>query len=107
MTANRAARALLLIALLALPARPSTPTAAAGVDASAPARPFGLPFAMPPGASTWLFIQAYGNTALAYHWRVSEYGLGQGLHFGVDLAARCGTPIVAIGDGVVLEVDNA
>ncbi len=71
-----------------------------------PPRPFGLPFALPPGPGTWLFIQGYGNTALAYRWRVVEYGAGQGLHFGLDFAARCGTPIVAIGDGVVLEVDN-
>lgn len=34
------------------------------------------------------------------------YNAGQGIHFGVDLSARCGTPIVAIVDGVVAEVDN-
>jgi len=27
------------------------------------------------------------------------------MHFGVDLAAACGTPVVAIGNGVVLKVD--
>ena len=30
---------------------------------------------------------------------------GQGIHFGIDFSARCGTPIVAIGDGKVLKVD--
>jgi murein DD-endopeptidase MepM/ murein hydrolase activator NlpD len=70
-------------------------------------KPFGLPFAEPPGPSTWLLIQGYGNTTTAYRWRVSQYGAGQGLHFGIDLSARCGTPVVAIGDGTVLKVDAA
>lgn len=34
------------------------------------------------------------------------YVAGQGLHFGIDLAARCGTQVVAIGDGIVAQVDN-
>lgn len=67
--------------------------------------PFQLPFQDPPGASTWLFGQAYGNTAGAYRRRDSTYAAGQGLHFGVDLSARCGYPVVAIGDGVVAKVD--
>jgi murein DD-endopeptidase MepM/ murein hydrolase activator NlpD len=33
------------------------------------------------------------------------YG-GQGLHFGIDLAAACGTQVLAIGDGVVESVDS-
>ena len=82
------------------------PGPAARAAAPTADRPFGLPFNTPPGPSTWLFIQAYGNTVSAYRWRVSQYGAGQGLHFGLDFAARCGTPVVAIGDGVVLEVDN-
>lgn len=81
------------------------------VVAAAPApqgeRPFGLPFAEPPGPSTWLMGQAYGNTTTAYRWRISTYGAGQGLHFGIDLSARCGTTVVSIGDGVVLKVDAA
>jgi murein DD-endopeptidase MepM/ murein hydrolase activator NlpD len=34
------------------------------------------------------------------------YVSGQGFHFGIDLAARCGTPVVAIGNGTVVEVDS-
>lgn len=67
--------------------------------------PFGLPFAEPPGPDTWLLVQPYGNTASAYRQRATTYAAGQGLHFGVDLSARCGFPIVAIRDGVVSKVD--
>lgn len=69
------------------------------------APPFRLPFADPPGPNTWLLGQPYGNTTGAYRQRASTYNAGQGLHFGVDLSARCGYPIVAIGDGVVTKVD--
>ena len=69
-------------------------------------RPFGLPFAEPPGPSTWLVGQAYGNTTGAYATRRTQYAAGQGIHFGVDLSARCGTTIVAIGDGVVAGADG-
>jgi len=68
-------------------------------------RPFRLPFQDPPGPSTWLLGQTYGNTVSAYRQRDSTYRAGQGLHFGVDLGAHCGYPIVAIGDGVVAKVD--
>lgn len=67
--------------------------------------PFGLPFLDPPGPDTWLLIQPYGNTVSAYRQQSSMYAAGQGLHFGIDLSARCGYPIVAIGDGVVAKVD--
>jgi murein DD-endopeptidase MepM/ murein hydrolase activator NlpD len=69
-------------------------------------RPFIMPFAGDPGPDSWLFIQAYGNTTFAYRYRNSVYYGGQGLHFGVDLAAPCGTEILAIGDGVVYSVDS-
>ncbi|MEW5870430.1 MAG: M23 family metallopeptidase [Chloroflexota bacterium] len=69
------------------------------------APPFQLPFAGPPGPSAWLLGQPYGNTTGAYRQRAGIYRAGQGLHFGVDLSAACGYPIVAIGDGVVAKVD--
>ncbi|MBI5876663.1 MAG: M23 family metallopeptidase [Chloroflexi bacterium] len=68
--------------------------------------PFGLPFADPPGPSTWLVGQAYGNTTGAYSARRSQYSRGQGVHFGVDLSAPCGTVVVAIGDGIVAGADG-
>jgi murein DD-endopeptidase MepM/ murein hydrolase activator NlpD len=70
------------------------------------ARPFGLPFLDPPGPDTWLLIQPYGNTTGAFRQRASTYNAGQGIHFGVDLSAPCGTPLVAIGEGVVAKVDE-
>ena len=81
---------------------PAAPSIAAPAE-----KPFGLPFATPPGPGTWLLVQGYGNTTTAYRWRVSQYGAGQGLHFGLDFGARCGTQVVAIGDGTVVEVDEA
>lgn len=67
--------------------------------------PFRLPFDTPPGPGTWYVIQFYGNTRGAYLNRAKWYDQGQGLHFGVDFSAPCGTPIVAIGDGEVAKVD--
>src|SRR5574337_170544 len=59
---------------------------------------FRLPFDLQPGLSTWYVIQFYGNTTGAYRFRDTWYDQGQGLHFGVDFAAKCGTPVVSIGD---------
>ncbi len=69
-------------------------------------RPFGLPFADPPGPTTWLLAQAYGNTTGAYASRVTQYSRGQGIHFGIDFSAPCGTVLVAIADGVVSGADG-
>lgn len=69
-------------------------------------KPFSLPFNTPPGPNTWLLGQMYGNTTGAYSNRREFYAAGQGLHFGIDLSAACGTPIVAIGDGVVVGADG-
>lgn len=69
------------------------------------AKPFVLPVALPPGPDTWYFGQTYGNTVGAFFQRDTTYRAGQGLHFGLDLAMPCGTPVVAIGDGVVAKVD--
>ena len=67
---------------------------------------FGVPFSGPPGYSTWHVRQYYGNTRWAYRQRHALYGQGQGLHFGVDFFAPCGTSVKAIGDGVVFAVDG-
>ena len=79
-------------------------TGPAQAQASRP--PFGLPFNTPPGPETWLLGQAYGNTTGAYGNRRIWYASGQGIHFGIDFSARCGTQVVAIGDGAVLAIDN-
>jgi murein DD-endopeptidase MepM/ murein hydrolase activator NlpD len=69
-------------------------------------RPFGLPFAEPPGLGSWFVIQPYGNTVFARYERHGLYRSGQGLHMGLDFGAACGTPVVAIGDGTVSSVDG-
>jgi len=69
-------------------------------------KPFILPFEEPPGPDTWLLAQPYGNTTGAYRQRNTTYQAGQGIHFGVDFSAPCGTEVVAVGDGVVFAVDN-
>jgi murein DD-endopeptidase MepM/ murein hydrolase activator NlpD len=96
---RRAAGVLALLALgLVIPAAP-------GPRDAAP--PFRLPFAEQPGPDTWLLAQGYGNTTFAYRARSSTYYAGQGIHFGVDFDAACGTPVLAIGDGLVVAVDNS
>lgn len=67
---------------------------------------FGPPLAGPPGPDRWFISQWYGNTVWAYQNRSLVYGAGQGIHFGVDFATRCGTPVIAIGDGTVFAVDG-
>lgn len=79
------------------PALPVNPT---------PEPPFQLPFATPPGPTTWLLAQPYGNTINAYYKRNTIYGASGGIHFGMDFAAPCGTEIVAIADAVVFAVDG-
>ena len=69
-------------------------------------RPFGLPFGEPPGPGSWYISQPYGNTVYAFFERHGLYKSGQGLHMGLDMAAPCGTKVLAIGDGVVLSVDG-
>ncbi len=107
MSYNSAMRRLapLLLALLGLISAAAWPRAPAPARAQG-SRPFRLPFAAPPGPSTWYLVQPYGNTVNAFFQRGTTYGAGQGLHFGIDLAAPCGTEVVAVGDGVVSEVDN-
>ncbi|MCX7623382.1 MAG: M23 family metallopeptidase [Thermomicrobium sp.] len=95
---RRALWILLLVGFSLLPQR--------GPAAVRAERPFALPFAEPPGVSTWFVSQWYGNTVSAFRNRASLYAAGQGLHFGVDFAARCGTIVRAIGDGTVVAVDG-
>lgn len=90
-----------------LPARPALADDPTPANTMAPQkRPFQLPFADPSGPDTWLMAQPYGSTTGAYRQRFTTYGASGGIHFGVDLSAPCGTPIVAIADGVVFAVDG-
>ncbi len=73
--------------------------------AQASVRPFGLPFASAPGPDTWLLGQPYGNTTGAFRQRRTTYGAAQGIHFGVDFSAPCGTEVVSSADGVVFASD--
>jgi murein DD-endopeptidase MepM/ murein hydrolase activator NlpD len=68
--------------------------------------PFGLPFAASPGPNTWLLGQSYGNTTGAFIQREIYYRAGQGIHFGLDFSTPCGREVIAIGDGIVSEVDS-
>jgi murein DD-endopeptidase MepM/ murein hydrolase activator NlpD len=99
---------LLAVGLAALSACAALSAAGTGAPPGDPVQtpPFILPFRGPPGPSTWLLIQPYGNTLFAYRERADVYHAGQGIHFGIDLAVRCGTIVVAIGDGKVVSVDN-
>lgn len=94
--------ALLLSLLLVTGAEVALPRAGAQSD---PERPFIAPFKGPPGPDTWLLGQPYGNTTGAYRRRDTTYGASQGIHFGVDFSAACGTELVAIADGVVYATD--
>ena len=99
---------LLLVLLTLIPSQsPITNyTLPSTLHVSPSTKPFRLPFLTSPGPSTWYMVQAYGNTAGAYFQRRDTYRFGQGMHFGIDFAAPCGTEIVAIGSGVVSEVDQ-
>lgn len=69
-------------------------------------QPYRLPFATPPGPSTWYIGQWYGVTTGGYRGRNSTYSQGQGIHFGIDFACPCGTEVVAVAPGRVIAVDG-
>lgn len=69
-------------------------------------KPFVMPIAAPASPSTWLLGQHYGNTTGAFNFGTAWYSAGQGLHFGIDISMPCGTPLIAVGDGEVIYVDN-
>src|SRR5512136_2371470 len=91
------ARTLAFAASVVLLALGTSLSAAPEGTAPAGGPPFGLPFAAAPGPATWLAGQLYGNTTGAYFQADEWYAAGQGLHFGIDLLAPCGTPVVSIG----------
>jgi Peptidase family M23/WD40-like Beta Propeller Repeat len=78
-----------------------TPAQSAPVD-----KPFRFPLAGAPGPNSWLLGQHYGNTVEAATFGRFWYVAGQGLHFGLDLEAPCGTPVFAAADGQVDWVNN-
>ncbi len=69
-------------------------------------KPFIMPVAGPSSPSTWILGQPYGNTTGAYITGADQYSAGQYLHFGVDIGMPCGTPVIAVADGIVDSVDN-
>ncbi|MBN8637224.1 MAG: M23 family metallopeptidase [Anaerolineae bacterium] len=76
------------------------------LQAQTSSKPFILPMQDPPGASTWLLGQPYGNTIGAYLRGADWYEAGQRLHFGLDFSMECGTELVAMADGEIAFVDD-
>lgn len=95
----------IIVLLIALPLIASPAAAQDDGPANVDGPPFALPFTDPPGLATWLYQQHYGNTTQAFNFGDVWYEFGQGLHFGVDFQAPCGTPMHAIADGVVAVAD--
>lgn len=83
-----------------VPPPPPAPSEATGD------KPYRLPFAVAPGPSTWYVTQWYGVTTAGYRGRNSTYAQGQGIHFGIDFAAECGSEVVAIAAGRVIAIDG-
>ena len=81
-------------------------TTVLSTDAQPNPKPFTLPVAAPPGPSTWLLAQPYGNTTGAFLRGSEWYEAGQRLHFGIDISMPCGTELIAMADGIVDYVDD-
>ena len=88
------------------PAGVTPPSVPAPQPATARAKPYRLPFESAPGPSGWYVSQWYGVTTTGYRARVSAYGQGQGIHFGIDFAAPMRTPVLAVAGGRVIAVDG-
>jgi murein DD-endopeptidase MepM/ murein hydrolase activator NlpD len=84
----------------------STPAIPAPLAAGTPGSPYRLPFTAPPGPSTWYVTHWYGVTTGGYRGRNSTYSQGQGIHFGVDFAAPCGSEVVSVAAGRVIAIDG-
>lgn len=69
-------------------------------------KPLIYPLKGQPGLDTWLMGQPYGNTVGSFNFGRLWYSAGQGLHFGIDFSAPCGTELVSMADGIVRGVDN-
>ncbi|QPC82231.1 M23 family metallopeptidase [Phototrophicus methaneseepsis] len=76
------------------------------VQGQTDSKPLILPFEEGPSLNTWLLGQGYGNTTGAYNNADRWYSAGQGMHFGLDFSAACGTPLVAVADATVAFVDD-
>ena len=69
--------------------------------------PYRPPFGGDPRSVNLVCLAVVRQTrSFGYRSRRGLYVEGQGIHFGVDFAAPCGTPVLAIGSGQVIAVDG-
>lgn len=87
-------------------ASPTAATVPPPTAVGTPTSPYRLPFAAPPGPGAWYVTHWYGVTTGGYRGRNTTYGQGQGIHFGIDFAAPCGSEVVAVAAGRVIAIDG-